>query len=142
MANQYIDQMTETVRWAVFWNVWSLVSFQVWYHDASIMKEVFWNDITVDDLTNLKKYSIYSKILIDWMPSKLFSANTFPPIWTDLEVFDIRYKKILQVSREKYAKPRILVEEKIYKTLEEYSENKEEDKKIEKKKVEVKKVKK
>lgn len=144
MANQYIDQMTETVRWAVFWNVWSLVSFQVWYHDASIMKEVFWNDITVDDLTNLKKYSVYSKILIDWMPSKLFSSNTFPPYWTNPEVFDVRYKKILQVSREKYAKPRDLVEEKIYKTLEEFSDDKKDEgkDKVEKKKIDNKKIKK
>ena len=29
MANQYIDQMTETVRGAVFGNVGTLVSFQV-----------------------------------------------------------------------------------------------------------------
>lgn len=135
MANQYIDQMTETVRWAVFWNVWSIVSFQVWYHDATIMKEVFWNDITVEDLTNLRKYSIYTKILIDWMPSRVFSSNTFPPIWVSQEVFDIRYQKILQVSREKYAKPRDMVEEKIYKSINEYSEDtkKDKDEKIEKK---------
>ena len=39
MANQYIDQMQESVRWAVFGNVWSLVSFQVWYHDSNILKD-------------------------------------------------------------------------------------------------------
>lgn len=117
MANQYIDQMTESVKWAVFWNVWSIVSFQVWFKDAAIMKEVFWTDINVEDLTNLKKYSIYTKLLIDWMPSKLFSANTFWPHNASAEVFETRYKKILQVSREKYAKPKDLVEEKINKTI-------------------------
>lgn len=122
MANQYIDQMTETVKWAVFWNVWSLVSFQVWYHDSTIMKEVFWNDISSQDLTNLRKYSIYTKQLIDGMPSKVFSANTFPPNPIQAEVFETRYKKILQVSREKYSQAKDTVEQKIYKSIQDLQE--------------------
>lgn len=125
MANQYIDQMTETVKWAVFGNVWSLVSFQVWYHDSTIMKEVFWNDIWNQDLTNLRKYSIYTKQLIDGMPSKVFSANTFPPNPIQPEVFETRYKKILQVSREKYSQSKELVEQKIYKSIQELQEQEE-----------------
>lgn len=117
MANQYIDQMTEMVKGAVFWNVWSLISFQVWYHDSMIMKEVFWNDISNDDLTNLKKYSIYLKQLIDGMPSKVFSADTFPPYPIEKEIFETRYKKILQVSREKYSTPSEKVEQKIYESI-------------------------
>jgi len=117
MANQYIDQMTESVKGAVFWNVWSLVSFQVWYHDSMIMKEVFWGDIQSEDLTNLKKYTIYMKELIDWMPSKVFSADTFPPSKIDPEVFETRYNKILQVSREKFGSTKELVEQKIYKSI-------------------------
>ena len=114
MANQYIDQMQESVRWAVFGNVWSLVSFQVWYHDSTILKEVFGSDITSEDLTNLRKYSIYTKLLIDGMPSRIFSADTFPPYSIDPEIFSSRYKKILKVSREKYSKPKDVVEEKIF----------------------------
>jgi len=44
------------------------------------------------------------------MPSSIFSANTFPPYSTNPEAFAARYKKILQVSREKYATPRKTVE--------------------------------
>ncbi len=113
MANQYIDQMQESVKWAVFGNVWTLISFQVWYHDASILKEVLWADISEDDLINLAKYHIYLKQLIDWMPSSVFSAATFPPPFKNQEAFNARYKKILQVSREKYSKSRIKVVEKI-----------------------------
>lgn len=122
MANQYIDQMTETVKWAVFWNVWSIASFQVWYHDSTILKEVMWWDITSEDLTNLKKYSVYLKQLIEWMPSKVFSADTFAPYSTNPEAFKIRYDKILSVSREKYSAPRDLVEQKINKSLNDLSE--------------------
>lgn len=117
MANQYIDQMQESVRWAVFWNVWSIVSFQVGYHDANILKEVLTWEILEDDLMNLKKYNIYTKQLIDGMPSPVFSASTFAPNIKQEEVFSKRYEKILQVSREKYSKPKSQVEERIYKTI-------------------------
>lgn len=117
MANQYIDQMQESVRGAVFGNVWSLVSFQVWYHDANILKEVFSWGIHEEDLMNLKKYNIYMKQLIDGMPSPIFSAGTFAPYEKQEEIFQTRYKKILQVSREKYSKDKTIVEQKINKTL-------------------------
>ena len=117
MANQYIDQMQEEVKWAVFGNVWSLISFQVGYHDASILKEVFAWNISEDDLMNLSKYDIYLKQLIDGMPSGIFSAWTFPPNKKDEQVFSARYKKILNVSREKYSKSRDVVVKRINKTM-------------------------
>ncbi len=133
MANQYIDQMTEEVRGAVFWNVGTLVSFQVGHHDSSILAEAFSWDIEPEDLMNQKKYTIYLKQLIDGMPSPIFSAGTFPPHPKDEQEFAERYQKILQVSRERYCKKRSIVEEKINKSmteiekLEEQWENKKEE---------------
>jgi DNA gyrase/topoisomerase IV subunit A len=51
------------------------------------------------------------------MPSKVFSADTFSPYPVNPEIFDVRYQKILQVSREKYATDRQSVEQKIYKSI-------------------------
>jgi len=145
MANQYIDQMTENVRGAVFWNVGTLVSFQVWHSDAKILTDALAGDITEDDLTNQKKYTIYLKELIDGMPSPIFSAGTFPPHARDEEEFKERYEKILQSSRQRYSKKRDIVEEKINKMMKEiedaearWEEKKEE---IKKKKEEEKKQK-
>lgn len=118
MANQYIDQMQESVRWAVFWNVWSIISFQVWFHDASILKEVLSGDVSTDDLISMSKYDIYLKQLIDGMPSSTFSAGTFAPNKKDDTIFAARYNKILTVSREKYSKARTNVEWKISKMME------------------------
>lgn len=67
---------------------------------------------------NQKKYTIYIKQLIDGMPSPIFSASTFPPHHKDPEEFKERYDKILQVSRERYCKPRKVVVEKINKSME------------------------
>ncbi len=135
MANQYIDQMQESVRWAVFWNVWSIVSFQVGYHDATILKEVLTWEILEDDLMNLKKYNIYTKQLIDGMPSPVFSASTFAPNLKQEEVFAKRYEKILTVSREKYSKPKKQIEERIFKTIDDIDKQEQE---WEKKKIEYK----
>ncbi|NDK09889.1 type IV secretion system DNA-binding domain-containing protein [Candidatus Gracilibacteria bacterium] len=142
MANQYIDQMTETVRGAVFGNVGSLISFQVGYNDSKMLAEAFAGNIEADDLMNQKKYTIYIKELIDGMPSPIFSAVTFPPHPKDEEEFQERYQKILQVSRERYCKKRSVVEGKINQSMadiekseeeweqrkEEYKEKKEQEK--------------
>lgn len=143
MANQYIDQMSEEVRWAVFWNVGSIVSFQVGHNDAKILKDLYAPDILEEDLMNIKKYNVYSKLLVDWMPTKTFSASTFSPNIKEEKLFKSRYEKILSVSREKYSTPRKKVEEKINKMLgdiekaekdwdnkkEDFKKKKEEDKK-------------
>jgi Type IV secretion-system coupling protein DNA-binding domain len=138
MANQYIDQMTETVRGAVFGNVGTLVSFQVGHNDAKILTEAFAGDIVEEDLTNQKKYTIYLKQLIDGMPSPIFSAHTFAPHPRDDIEFKERYDKILQVSRERYCKKRDIVEQKIQSLMDELE--KEEDE-WEKKKEDFKKQK-
>jgi len=75
---------------------------------------------------NQKKYTIYLKQLIDGMPSPIFSAATFPPHARDDQEFAERYEKILQVSRERYSKPRKLVEEKINKTMSDIEKQEEE----------------
>ncbi|MDR0771581.1 MAG: hypothetical protein LBF15_00480 [Candidatus Peribacteria bacterium] len=73
------------------------------------------------------------------MPSPVFSASTLPPNKRNDEDFKDRYGKILTVSREKYSKPRKLVEEKINKMMEDVEgqekslEKKKEERKVKKK---------
>lgn len=120
----------------MFGNVGTLVSFQVGHSDAKILTEAFAGDIEPDDLMNQKKYTIYLKQLIDGMPSPIFSAATFAPHPRDPEEFQERYKKILQVSRERYCKPRSLVESKINQSMKDIEQEEEqwEEKKEERKK--------
>ncbi len=114
MANQFIAQMNETVRDAVFWNVGSLISFQVGIDDATKLSEAFDAEIVIpNDLVNLKKYDIYMKLLIDGMPSPVFSATTYPPIHSRMTIPEQKRDVVLKVSREKYAKNVELVEKKI-----------------------------
>jgi hypothetical protein len=73
--------------------------------------------MTEEDLINLSKYNIYLKQLIDGMPSRVFSAATFAPNVKNDEAFQIRYNKILAVSREKYCNSRQEVEAKMNKMM-------------------------
>ncbi len=117
MANQYISQMADTVQGAVFGNVGTIISFQVGQQDASVLYEMFgWEDvISPHDLTNLRKYDIYTKLLIDGMPSPVFSATTLAPLMSRIDVPAQQSRDVLlKVSREKYTKKRDFVEKKIF----------------------------
>ncbi len=111
MANQYIAQMSEEVSSAVFGNVGTIVSFQVGYDDAEYLSRQFSEEVTFNDIVNLPKYKIYTKLMIDGMPSKVFSADTLCP--PEYEKNDSRRNKIMKVSREKYSTKKEIVEDKI-----------------------------
>lgn len=116
MANQYIEQMSEEVTAAVFGNVGSLASFQVGVNDAKVLSEQFDEEVvTQNDLVNLPKYTVYNKILVDGMPTHVFSGRTLPPPSPDFgdETPAERREKIIRLSRQRYAKPRETVEDKI-----------------------------
>jgi hypothetical protein len=111
MANQYIAQMPEEVRDAVFGNVGTLLSFQVGFDDAEYLSQQFAEEALPADLVSLSKYTAYTRLLIDGMPSKTFSLDTLPP--PELEMEEDRKEKIRKVVRERYSKKREMVEDKI-----------------------------
>lgn len=117
MANQYIAQMSDEVREAVFGNVGTLITFQVGYDDASYFESQFSEEILANDIVALPKYQVYLKLMIDGMPSRTFSAGTMPPPQNPEES---RRDVLIKLSRERYAVSRETVEDKIKR----WSENK------------------
>lgn len=115
MANQYIAQMSEEVCAAVFGNVGSLVSFQVGIDDAKVLSEQFDEErILPVSLASLPKYKVYNRIMVDGITSEVFSGDTLPPPNVESEDSpEERMKKIRNFSRQRYAKPRSVVEDKI-----------------------------
>lgn len=112
MANQYIAQMPEEVRDAVFGNVGTLVSFQVGFDDAEVIAGQFGGDETmVNDLVALQTGNTYIRLLIDGMPTSVFSMTTFPA--PELNPESGRREKILKFCRERYSAKREVVEDKI-----------------------------
>lgn len=109
MAHQYIAQLDEVVADAVFGNVGTMVTFRVGGNDAETLVKEFTPTFTEEDIVNLPKYHIFLKLMIDGVASQPFSAMTMPPIGSRTESSD----KVVRVSRERYAKSREDIEEKI-----------------------------
>lgn len=109
VANQYIAQMEETVRDAVFGNVGTLISFRVGATDAAFLEKEFTPVFEQNDLINLDNMHIYITMLIDGVSSVPFSAMSLrsPEIKEDLTA------AIQAVSRKKFGTPLSEVEEKI-----------------------------
>ncbi|MFH1522251.1 MAG: type IV secretion system DNA-binding domain-containing protein [Patescibacteria group bacterium] len=111
MANQYIEQLGEIVRPAVFGNVGTLLVFRVGATDAEELVKEFTPTFTEEDIVNLPKYELYLKLMIDGIASDPFSARGLPPLSEEEKTGNI--EKVVKVSRERYAKKKEVVEDKI-----------------------------
>jgi energy-coupling factor transporter ATP-binding protein EcfA2 len=110
IAHQYIEQMSEEVRNAVFGNVGTTITFRVGPFDAEVLENIFSPTFTKEDLVSLGFTQIYLSLMIDGVGSPPFSAVTLPPI----DLPKISYKQeIIEHSREAYAAPRESVESEI-----------------------------
>jgi hypothetical protein len=108
IAHQYIEQMSEEVRAAVFGNVGTLIAFRVGSFDAEVLEKEFAPVFTSQDIVNLSFAQIYLRLMIDNIGSRPFSAKTIPPLEKNPETF---VTEIKNNSREKYAHIRSEVEE-------------------------------
>lgn len=111
LANQYILQIEESVRNAIFGNAGTIVSFRVGAGDAEALEKEFSPVFLANDIVNLPKYHIYLKLMIDGIAGDAFSAETLPPI--ELPEGIDQSEKVMRVSRERYAAKKQDVEDKI-----------------------------
>ncbi|MBI1888811.1 MAG: type IV secretion system DNA-binding domain-containing protein [Candidatus Spechtbacteria bacterium] len=110
LAHQYIAQMDEVVRDAVFGNAGTLVCFRIGAADAEFLEQEFTPAFLPEDLVNLGKYNIALKLMIDGIASNAFSARTLPPLPI---IEESEKEKIIRVSREHYGNAALEIEEKI-----------------------------
>ena len=114
LGHQYIAQMEEEVRDAVFGNIGTLIAFRVGAEDAEYLEKEFAPELEAQDIVNLGKYDIYLKLMIDGLAGRPFSAQTLVPFQKPGKS---KKEKIIKVSRERYAARKEVVEEKITKWL-------------------------
>ncbi|MBI2063928.1 MAG: type IV secretion system DNA-binding domain-containing protein [Candidatus Yanofskybacteria bacterium] len=110
IAHQYVAQMDEGVRDAVFGNVGTIVSFRVGAEDAELLEKELAPEFMATDIVNLGKRQIYLKLMIDGVASRAFSAMTMETI-KRLPVSN--RQRIIEYSREHYSARREDVEKKI-----------------------------
>lgn len=112
VAHQYIEQMSEEVRAAVFGNVGTMISFRVGAYDAEVLEKEFSPTFLAEDMVNLGFAQIYLKLMIDGVSSPPFSATTLPPIKKP----DYNFRSdTIEASRKAFAHPRAEVEDAIKK---------------------------
>src|SRR5690606_11109258 len=85
VANQYISQMSDTVRDAVFGNVGTMITFRVSADDAPILSKKFEPQFEAMDLLQMHNRHFIVSMVIKGEKAPAFSATTLtlPPAQTD-----------------------------------------------------------
>ena len=102
VANQYVSQMEETVRDAVFGNVGTMVSFRIGPGDSKVLGSYFEPVFEAIDLTKLHNQNIFISMIINGEKAPPFSASTLrmPDPEND------QTQRIIQITRERFASRR------------------------------------
>ena len=106
VANQYISQMSETVRNAVFGNVGTMITFRVSADDSPILAKQYEPQFEPNDLLQMHNRNFIINMVINGEKQPAFSARTLnlPPPQTNL------LTEIIQHTREQYGRRREEVE--------------------------------
>ena len=109
VANQYVSQMSENVRDAVFGNVGTMISMRVSPEDAPSLAQQFAPQFEAADILQMNNRHFVTSMMIQGEKTPAFSGTTLklPPAQVDY------LPQIVENTREHYAKPRAEVEVKI-----------------------------
>lgn len=75
LAHQYLDQLQEEIRSAIFGNVGTIICFRIGAEDAEFLEKEFEPVAEQNDLISLAKFEIYLKLMIDGVTSETFSSK-------------------------------------------------------------------
>jgi hypothetical protein len=109
LAHQYLGQLTEQIRDAVFGNVGTFLAFRVSESDASVLERQFGGNFTRTHFTGLENFEICARLL----NQEPFLAKSLPPLQTSRS----RRNVVIHRSRQKYCTRQKNVEEKIERWL-------------------------
>ena len=109
MAHQFIAQLDQNIKDAVFGNVGSIASFRVGSEDAQFLEQQFAPVFEAKDIMNVPNYNAFVRMLVNGVPSKPFSMATLPPITSD----PARVAAVIEESASRYGRPRAEVEAEI-----------------------------
>jgi hypothetical protein len=113
VAHQFIAQLQENIRDAVFGNVGTIASFRVGAEDAKFLETQFAPRFGQRDIMNIENLNFYIKMLNKGIPVEPFNVHLMPFQQYDLS----RVEDIKQLSYLKYGRDRNEIEEEIMKNL-------------------------
>ena len=109
LSHQYIDQLSLPVRPAVFGNVGTLIAFRIGHADAEVMEKEFGYAFTASTLADLDRYEVVVKLLVDGANLEPFRAKILPPLENRVG----RKDRLIALSRERFAIPRAVIDDKL-----------------------------
>jgi len=109
IAHQYITQLEENIKNAVFGNVGSMAVFRVGTEDATFLEPKFKPIFSARDITKLDNYNAYVSMLVNGQPTKPFNIKTLPPEKGNPDIVD----NLKELSYVKYGRDRAEVEAEI-----------------------------
>ncbi len=109
IAHQYISQLDEGIKNAVFGNVGSMAVFRVGTEDASFLEAKFKPVFTSSDITKLDNYNAYISMLVKGQPTKPFNIKTLAPEKGNIDIVG----DLKELSYLKYGRDREEVEKEI-----------------------------
>jgi len=116
VANQFIGQIDDEVRNAIFGNVGTLITYRVGVSDAQYLAHEFAPVFSEDDLLNIERYHVYIKTIVRNEPVPPFSMSIEKDMQEWRSQKNPKVAEIIkEMSRLKYGRDIRLVEEEITK---------------------------
>lgn len=109
VAHQFIAQIEEGIRDAVFGNVGSIVSFRIGADDAEALERQYAPVFSAHDLMNIENYNAYVRLLANGTPMRPFNIKTYPTEEGD----EKKIKRLIEQSYDTYGLARTKVEMRI-----------------------------
>ena len=102
IAHQFLAQVDEKVRDAVFGNVGSMAVFRVGQEDGEFFGKQFAPTFNAPDFINIENYNAYVRMLARGVPQKPFNVKTLTPVTGNpAQVDDLRELSYLTYGRER-----------------------------------------
>jgi hypothetical protein len=109
IAHQFIAQIDDAIRDAVFGNVGSMAAFRIGPEDAAFLERQFAPVFTTNDIMNIENHNAYIRLLSNGVPTQPFSIRTMKPEEPNREYAE----QVRQYSVLKYGTARDVIEESI-----------------------------
>lgn len=114
VANQYIGQIDEDIKNAVFGNVGTIVSFRVGVTDANFLQHEFAPIFNDNDLANVEKFHVYIKTIVNNEPVPAFSMSLLKDMDAQQAKMSLKLATMIkELSRLKYGREKEIVEEEM-----------------------------
>lgn len=114
VANQFIGQMEEEVKNAIFGNVGTLAAFRVGVTDANYLQHEFQPTFSEADLINIDRFNCYMRSVVNGEPIPPFSLDTTKDMEKERVAMNPRVSELIkELSRLKYGKDVTVIEQVI-----------------------------